>query len=209
MCVDCGFQPYCGSDPVYHHATQGDAVGFKPSSGFCRKNMGIMRHLIRLLEDDERAASVLEGMALRGRRRMIKLHARLARRERRGALRRPRRAGRFWAPAGPRGVRSSSRRTARAMAPGYRAYLMAGEVERRRGRTPGRSPGRCTVPRRRRRHPDQPAFRRPLGDVPEGGRVERHALTERCNSYCVMCSQPPKAARDDHLARGRTWRPSR
>lgn len=24
-------------------------------------------------------------------------------------------------------------------------------------------------------------------------------LTERCNSYCVMCSQPPKAAADDHL----------
>ncbi|WP_422929257.1 His-Xaa-Ser system radical SAM maturase HxsC [Singulisphaera sp. PoT] len=24
-------------------------------------------------------------------------------------------------------------------------------------------------------------------------------LTERCNSYCVMCSQPPKAALDDHL----------
>ena len=61
MCVDCGFQPYCGSDPVYHHATQGDAVGFKPSSGFCRRNMGVMRHLIRLLEDDERAASVLKG----------------------------------------------------------------------------------------------------------------------------------------------------
>jgi uncharacterized protein len=59
MCVDCGFQPYCGSDPVYHRATQGDAVGFKPSSGFCRKNMGVMRHLIRLLEDDEQAASVL------------------------------------------------------------------------------------------------------------------------------------------------------
>lgn len=61
MCVDCGFQPYCGSDPVYHHATQGDAVGFKPSSGFCRRNMGVMRHLIRLLEDDERAASVLQN----------------------------------------------------------------------------------------------------------------------------------------------------
>ena len=59
MCVDCGFQPYCGSDPVYHHATQGDVVGFKPSSDFCRKNMAVMRHLIRLLEDDEQAASVL------------------------------------------------------------------------------------------------------------------------------------------------------
>ena len=61
MCMDCGFQPYCGSDPVYHHATQGDVVGFKPSSDFCRKNMAVMRHLICLLEDDERAASVLRG----------------------------------------------------------------------------------------------------------------------------------------------------
>jgi len=61
MCVDCGFQPYCGSDPVYHHATQGDAVGFKPTSDFCRRNMGVMRHLIRLMEDDRRAASVLES----------------------------------------------------------------------------------------------------------------------------------------------------
>ena len=61
MCADCGFQPYCGSDPVYHHATQGDVVGFKPPSGFCRKNMAVMRHLIGLLEDDPRAASVLES----------------------------------------------------------------------------------------------------------------------------------------------------
>lgn len=61
MCADCGFQPYCGSDPVYHHATQGDIVGFKPSSDFCRKNMAIMRHLILLLEDDDRAASVLRS----------------------------------------------------------------------------------------------------------------------------------------------------
>lgn len=60
MCVDCGFQPYCGSDPVFHYATQGDIVGFKPTSGFCRKNMGIMRHLIHLLEDDDRAASILK-----------------------------------------------------------------------------------------------------------------------------------------------------
>jgi His-Xaa-Ser system radical SAM maturase HxsB len=60
MCTDCGFQPYCGSDPVYHHATQGDVIGFKPSSGFCKKQMGVIRHLIHLLEDDEQAASVLK-----------------------------------------------------------------------------------------------------------------------------------------------------
>src|SRR5581483_11255438 len=31
-CSSCAFEPYCGSDPVYHHATQGDPVGIKPLS---------------------------------------------------------------------------------------------------------------------------------------------------------------------------------
>jgi len=61
MCSDCGFLPYCGSDPVYHHATQGDLVGLKPVSGFCQKNMGVFRQLIRLLEDDPSAAATLRS----------------------------------------------------------------------------------------------------------------------------------------------------
>ncbi len=61
MCSDCGVQPYCGSDPVFHHATQGDIVGFKPTSAFCQKNMGVIRHLIALLEDDEQAACILRS----------------------------------------------------------------------------------------------------------------------------------------------------
>jgi radical SAM protein with 4Fe4S-binding SPASM domain len=61
MCADCGVQPYCGSDPVHHHATQGDWVGFKPASDYCRKNMAVIRHLIGLLEDDEQAARVLRS----------------------------------------------------------------------------------------------------------------------------------------------------
>ena len=59
MCVDCGFMPYCGSDPVQHHAIQGDRVGFKPTSPFCQKNMEVLRHLFRLLEDDPAARDVL------------------------------------------------------------------------------------------------------------------------------------------------------
>ena len=27
MCSDCAFEPFCGADPVFHHATQGDVVG--------------------------------------------------------------------------------------------------------------------------------------------------------------------------------------
>jgi His-Xaa-Ser system radical SAM maturase HxsB len=61
MCADCGVQPYCGSDPVHHHAVQADWVGFKPTSDFCKKNMGVIRHLIALLEDDQKAARVLRS----------------------------------------------------------------------------------------------------------------------------------------------------
>ncbi len=59
MCQDCGFKPYCGSDPVYHYATQGDFVGHKVFSGFCKKNMGVLRHLITLMEDDPCSREIL------------------------------------------------------------------------------------------------------------------------------------------------------
>ena len=61
MCVDCALQPYCGSDPVRHYRTQGDVVGYKPTSDFCKKHMGIITHLIRLLEDDPQAAEILKS----------------------------------------------------------------------------------------------------------------------------------------------------
>lgn len=61
MCSECGFLPYCGSDPVYHHATQQDQVGYKPTSGFCRKNMEVIRHLLTLLEDDSNASAILRS----------------------------------------------------------------------------------------------------------------------------------------------------
>jgi sulfatase maturation enzyme AslB (radical SAM superfamily) len=59
MCADCGVQPWCGSDPVFHHATQRDVVRRKPASAFCRRNMEIIRHLVRSLEDDPESAEVL------------------------------------------------------------------------------------------------------------------------------------------------------
>lgn len=60
-CSDCGVLPYCGADPCRHYRTHGDFVGYKPTSGFCNKNMGAIKHLIRLLEDDDRAARVLRS----------------------------------------------------------------------------------------------------------------------------------------------------
>lgn len=54
MCSDCAFEPYCGSEPVYHHATQGNYIGRKPDSDFCARNMGIFRDLIhRYMADPE------------------------------------------------------------------------------------------------------------------------------------------------------------
>lgn len=53
-CSDCAFVPYCGSDPVYNWTTQRNVVGHRPTSGFCRKHMGLFRYLIDTLggEDD-------------------------------------------------------------------------------------------------------------------------------------------------------------
>jgi His-Xaa-Ser system radical SAM maturase HxsB len=58
-CTDCGFQPYCGADPVRHYRLQGDIVGYKPTSEFCQRHMGLFRHLIGLLEEQGRSAEVL------------------------------------------------------------------------------------------------------------------------------------------------------
>jgi uncharacterized protein len=53
-CAECAFLPYCGSDPVYHHATQHDIIGNKALSGFCSRHMGVFRHLIARMEDQPR-----------------------------------------------------------------------------------------------------------------------------------------------------------
>ena len=59
MC--CAFLPYCGADPVFHKATQGDVVGHKAFSAFCKRQMALLRHLISLLEDDAGSREILLG----------------------------------------------------------------------------------------------------------------------------------------------------
>jgi radical SAM protein with 4Fe4S-binding SPASM domain len=56
-CSDCAFQSYCGADPVFHYAMDGDMVGHRPTSAFCHRNMEVIRHLFSLLseEDSERS----------------------------------------------------------------------------------------------------------------------------------------------------------
>lgn len=57
-CSECAFQPFCGADPVRHWATQGDPVGHKSFSASCAKQMGMLRHLITLLETDPNARRI-------------------------------------------------------------------------------------------------------------------------------------------------------
>jgi His-Xaa-Ser system radical SAM maturase HxsB len=52
-CSDCAYQPYCGADPVRHHSTQRDIFGHRPTSGYCQKNMGIMKHLFDMLLSED------------------------------------------------------------------------------------------------------------------------------------------------------------
>jgi uncharacterized protein len=53
-CAECAFQPYCGADPVFHHATQGDLFGHRPTSAFCYKNMEIIKYLFGLIGRGDR-----------------------------------------------------------------------------------------------------------------------------------------------------------
>lgn len=52
MCTTCAFEPYCGADPVFHHATAGDFTGHKALSAFCQRNMGVFTLLLRKMRDD-------------------------------------------------------------------------------------------------------------------------------------------------------------
>ena len=36
MCATCASEPYCGANPVFHHATMGDSPGIK----HCRRSAG-------------------------------------------------------------------------------------------------------------------------------------------------------------------------
>jgi His-Xaa-Ser system radical SAM maturase HxsB len=52
-CSDCALQTYCGSDPVFNYATQGDVFGHRPSSDFCRRNMQVIKHLFELISKND------------------------------------------------------------------------------------------------------------------------------------------------------------
>lgn len=61
MCSDCSFEPFCGTDPVYHYAIHNDVVGKKAESSFCYRNMEIIKHLIKLMESDKEIKNIFMG----------------------------------------------------------------------------------------------------------------------------------------------------
>lgn len=46
-CSDCAYVPLCGADPIDHYARQGDTVGHRPTSDFCRRQIGMFDTLLR------------------------------------------------------------------------------------------------------------------------------------------------------------------
>jgi uncharacterized protein len=61
QCSSCAYEPLCGADPVYHHATQGDIVGLKPLSGFCSRQKGILKLIVGIMAEDGQDAAVLRS----------------------------------------------------------------------------------------------------------------------------------------------------
>jgi len=58
MCTDCAFEPWCGAEPVFHHAIFGDVLGRKPESEFCKRIMGVLRHLLKTMNSDPEAKEI-------------------------------------------------------------------------------------------------------------------------------------------------------
>lgn len=80
LCSDCAFQVFCGSDPTFNYATQGDFMGSRPTSEFHRKNEAIIRRLLTLYHSDEEVARIFHSWV------QNKPVAELLRRETRAAM---------------------------------------------------------------------------------------------------------------------------
>ncbi|TVO53068.1 His-Xaa-Ser system radical SAM maturase HxsB [Denitromonas halophila] len=57
-CSDCAIEPWCGADPVFHHGMTGDMLGRKPESEFCKRQMGIAKHLLEVMRTDPEAKEI-------------------------------------------------------------------------------------------------------------------------------------------------------
>lgn len=60
-CDECAYQPYCGADPLHHLATQGDHLGNKSVSFFCKLQRLMFDHLLELIDTNPDATKVLSS----------------------------------------------------------------------------------------------------------------------------------------------------
>ena len=59
QCSSCAYEPHCGAEPVFHYATQGDALGIKPLSEFCGRQKFVLQLLFEILDQGGEDAAVL------------------------------------------------------------------------------------------------------------------------------------------------------
>lgn len=52
-CTDCAFQAYCGCDPIENYTTQGNIFGHRPTSSFHKRNLEVIKHLLRLYHGED------------------------------------------------------------------------------------------------------------------------------------------------------------
>lgn len=60
-CESCAYKIYCGSDPVLHHATQGDMYGYRPTSSFCKRNMSVLDILFDYIDNDREVLEIFQS----------------------------------------------------------------------------------------------------------------------------------------------------
>jgi len=73
-CADCAYVPLCGADPIDHFARQGDTIGHRPTSDFCRKQMGLFDLLLERWESgSDRDRLILESWAHQATRRVAQV----------------------------------------------------------------------------------------------------------------------------------------
>jgi len=66
-CHDCVFRPYCGADPIDSYARQGDEIGHRPSSPFCKRQMSFFEFMFEAwLGSDAVDQRILRGWAREG-----------------------------------------------------------------------------------------------------------------------------------------------
>ncbi len=49
-CISCAYRAYCGADPVRNYLECKDIVGHRPTSGFCKKYLGLFDFLFQKLQ---------------------------------------------------------------------------------------------------------------------------------------------------------------